>query len=76
MIGLWNYLEDEAKAAQEISRGEEDHLSITLEQAIAQVRSYAKRVRGTQEQSGGLSSVSQNQSAEAFTFAAKATETI
>lgn len=76
MIGLWNYLEDEAKAAQEISRGEEDHLSITLAQAIAQVRSYAERTRVTQDEAIGLPTVSQNQSAEAFTFAAKATETI
>jgi hypothetical protein len=42
MIGLWNYLEDGDKAAQEISRGEENYVSTTLAQAVAQVRSYAE----------------------------------
>lgn len=45
MIGLWNYSEDEAKAAQEISRGEEDHIATTLSQAIAQVRFWAEQTQ-------------------------------
>lgn len=43
MIGLWNYLEDGPGTAQEISRGEEDHLSTTLAQAVAEVRAYAEQ---------------------------------
>ncbi len=37
LIGLWNYTEDPVKAAKEISRGEQDHVSTTLAQAVAQV---------------------------------------
>jgi len=40
MIGIWNYTDDESKAAQEISRGEEQHAATTLADAVAQVRSF------------------------------------
>lgn len=43
MIGLWNYSEDPTRAAREISRGEEDHVSTTLAEAVAQIRSYAEQ---------------------------------
>lgn len=35
VIGLWSYTGDEARAATQISRGEQDHLCTTLAQAIA-----------------------------------------
>jgi hypothetical protein len=40
MIGIWNYPDDGAKAAQEISRGEEGHVTTTLAEAVAQVKSF------------------------------------
>jgi hypothetical protein len=40
MIGIWNYTDDESKAAQEISRGEQEHSATTLADAVAQVRSF------------------------------------
>jgi len=40
MIGIWNYTDDESKAAQEISRGEEQHAATTLADAVSQVRSF------------------------------------
>lgn len=41
MIGFWGYAEDIARAAQKISRGEPVHVSTTLADAVAQVRSWA-----------------------------------
>ncbi|MGI8773236.1 MAG: AI-2E family transporter [Acidobacteriaceae bacterium] len=38
MIGLWNYTEDGATAAQEISRGEVDHISTTLAEAVKELK--------------------------------------
>ena len=40
MIGIWNYTDDENKAALEISRGEEEHIATTMAQALAQIRSF------------------------------------
>lgn len=40
MIGIWKYPDDGAKAAQEISRGEEGRITTTLAEAVAQVRSF------------------------------------
>jgi predicted PurR-regulated permease PerM/methylmalonyl-CoA mutase cobalamin-binding subunit len=39
IIGLWNYTEDETKAAQDISRGEGNHVSTTLAHAVEEVQS-------------------------------------
>jgi hypothetical protein len=67
MNGLWDYLEDEAKAAKEISRGEEDHIATTLAQAVAQVQSYAERAPVPSGMSDSLPSLLQN--GEAFLVA-------
>jgi methylmalonyl-CoA mutase cobalamin-binding subunit len=40
LIGIWNYTDDETKAAQEISRGGEEHISTTMAQALAQIRTF------------------------------------
>jgi predicted PurR-regulated permease PerM/predicted N-acetyltransferase YhbS len=40
MIGIWNYTDDETKAAQEISRGGEEHISTTMAQALSQIRTF------------------------------------
>ena len=40
MIGIWNYTEDETKAAQDISRGEDDHISMTMTEALAKVNAF------------------------------------
>lgn len=39
MIGLWNYRDDQAEAARQISRGEVDEAAITMAQAVALVQS-------------------------------------
>ena len=41
MIGIWNYSDDLDANAQKISRGETLHISTTLADAVAQVRSVA-----------------------------------
>jgi methylmalonyl-CoA mutase cobalamin-binding subunit len=41
MIGIWGYSDDVEKAALRISRGEPIHISTTLADAVAQVRSVA-----------------------------------
>jgi predicted PurR-regulated permease PerM len=41
VIGILGYTEDVGKAAQKISRGEEVHISTTLADAVAEVRSFA-----------------------------------
>jgi methylmalonyl-CoA mutase cobalamin-binding subunit len=41
MIGIWNYSDDLATTAQKISGGEAVHISTTLADAVAQVRSVA-----------------------------------
>jgi methylmalonyl-CoA mutase cobalamin-binding subunit len=41
MIGIWNYSDDLDATAQKISRGEGVHISTTLADAVAQVRSVA-----------------------------------
>jgi methanogenic corrinoid protein MtbC1 len=38
LIGLWNYTDDATRAANEISRGEADHISTTLAQAVAEIK--------------------------------------
>ncbi len=39
LIGVWNFTDDTKKVAQKISRGEDLHVSTTLADAMAQVRS-------------------------------------
>jgi B12 binding domain len=38
LIGVWNYTDDATRAANEISRGEADHISTTLAQAVAEIK--------------------------------------
>ena len=40
-MGIWNYNEDPAKAAQMISRTEELHVSTSLTDAIAEAHAHA-----------------------------------
>ncbi len=40
MIGIWNYTDDETRAAQDISRGEDEHISITMAQALVKVQAF------------------------------------
>lgn len=44
VIGLWSYADDQARAAREISRGEQDQLCTTLAQAVAQIGSTPQSV--------------------------------
>jgi methylmalonyl-CoA mutase cobalamin-binding subunit len=39
MIGIWGFTDDAGKASQKISRGDAVHVSTTLADAVAQVRS-------------------------------------
>ena len=41
MIGLWNYRDDHAQAAQQISRGEVNEAATSLSQAVSQVQAVA-----------------------------------
>jgi hypothetical protein len=41
MIGIWNYRDDPAEAAQRISKGEEGRLMTRLTEAVAEVRSFS-----------------------------------
>ena len=45
MIGLWNYREDHAQAAQQISRGELSEAATTLAQAVTQVQAVVAELR-------------------------------
>jgi methylmalonyl-CoA mutase cobalamin-binding subunit len=40
MIGIWGYIDDGAKAAQKITRGDPVHVSTTVTDAVAQVRDF------------------------------------
>ena len=40
-IAIWGYTDDLGKASQKISRGDEVHISTTLADGVAQVRSFA-----------------------------------
>jgi hypothetical protein len=41
LIGIWGYADDLGKASQKISRGDAVHISTTLADGVAQVRSFA-----------------------------------
>ncbi|HEV2278432.1 MAG TPA: AI-2E family transporter [Acidobacteriaceae bacterium] len=47
MIGLWNYGDDQAQAAQQISRGEVSEAAISMAQAVAQVQAAVAQGGGT-----------------------------
>jgi len=44
MIGLWNYRDDQAQAAQQISRGDVSEAATTLAQALAQVQAMVEEL--------------------------------
>lgn len=47
MIGLWNYRDDLAQAAEQISRGEVSEAATTLAQAVAQVQAAVAQTAGS-----------------------------